>query len=517
MTDIFDEEHFTTDAARVVFHETDGVTVDEEEGTTEFDWDSVERVKLDDVPHADAFETKEFYKLPATVARPIKQPYSFGVDEEGNRRILWLKKPRDELKRAAWSLDNAPWTLGHPETPDRMVRSVDDIRGFFRNPRYIDSLDDLDADLHLPVNDEEAKDYVERNGDVSVGFFNKHARIDEYDGVVGGADDKGDDLDGYQIDMYFNHVASVPHGRCSGEQGCGIDSLEDGATHGHAFISGTLITNKDRGMGGDADESDFVNPDDGDWYAIPPSDNTDDEWKFPINNCSDVQDAWKLRGHGDISVDQSTLEERIKRRASSLDCDVPDSDALDDAEVDDYQIVEPEADCGCGDDKETDNTNMVEFEITTDDLTPEAVLAQVRDAHDGVDEYLEELNEAAERAEAYSKATEAAEVDDDTDLSEYIESLRGEVDELREFKEQHEADEARELAEFIAERTDRFGEDADEIVDSADGLEQIAEWKEIVEDLTETTDEKPANAGDETETPSDQIGGRPKYVATPWE
>lgn len=347
---MYDEQHFTRDAARVVFHDTDGITVDDD-GDATINWDKVETVRIENPPHAEAFGTKDFYKLPATVAKPIRQPYQF------RDQTVWLKKPREELKRAAWSLENAPWTMDHPDTG--MVKNVDDIRGFWKDPRYIDRLDDLDTDLYVPVDDEEAQDFISENGDVSVGFYNRVARTDEYDGVVGGEDADVDSIDGYQTNLYFDHVASVRTGRCSGEAGCGIDA----AQHGHmtdAFISATRPTGissergmdpvppQDRGL----DQSKFVNPDDDKWYAVPPSDNPDDSWKFPINNCDDATDAWNLRGSGEISISQETLEGRIKRRASSLGCDLPDTATEDSiAESADRYDVAPgkdATDCGCG-------------------------------------------------------------------------------------------------------------------------------------------------------------------------
>lgn len=316
---MYEEQHFTHDAATVVFHDdADGISVDED-GNATVDWNEVEVVHIENPPHAEAFGTKDFYKLPATVAKPIRQPYQF------RDSTVWLKKPREELKKASWSLDNAPWTLGHPDSG--MVKNVHDIHGFWKNPRYIDAMDDLDADLHIPVDDEEAKAFISENSDVSVGFYNRIARTDEYDGIVGGEDDHDDDIDGYQTDMYFDHVASVKVGRCSGEAGCGIDS----PSHGHTelgFISGTVTTeaSSELGMGTATDQSQFVHPESGDWYAVPPSDNQDDEWKFPINSCSDVEDAWKLRHHGDISISVDTLEDRIQRRANDLGCDEPSSE-----------------------------------------------------------------------------------------------------------------------------------------------------------------------------------------------
>lgn len=60
------------------------------------------------------------------------------------------------------------------------------------------------------------------------------------------------------------------------------------------------------------------------YYAVKASETTGDEPKYPINNCSDVQDAWKLRSHGKgLKISQKTLENRIKRRARELGCEVP--------------------------------------------------------------------------------------------------------------------------------------------------------------------------------------------------
>lgn len=60
------------------------------------------------------------------------------------------------------------------------------------------------------------------------------------------------------------------------------------------------------------------------YYAVKASETEGNEPKYPINNCSDVEDAWKLRSHGKgLKISQKTLEQRIKRRAKSLGCDIP--------------------------------------------------------------------------------------------------------------------------------------------------------------------------------------------------
>jgi len=211
---------YTTDAPIAAFDgRANGITTDAN-GDTQFDWDAVDTATIDDVPHANAFETTDFYKLPATVARPIAQPY--GMDSaDGDKSVIWLQKPWRELRDAAWSLDNTPWTLGHPDTG--VVQDTSDIRGFWSNPRAIEATHDLDADLHVPVNDTDAQQFIADNGDVSVGFFN--GVTDEYDTDV--SPDTDVELDGYQTDLLFNHVASVQRGRCSSAHGCGIAQAAD--------------------------------------------------------------------------------------------------------------------------------------------------------------------------------------------------------------------------------------------------------------------------------------------------
>lgn len=54
---------------------------------------------------------------------------------------------------------------------------------------------------------------------------------------------------------------------------------------------------------------------------------TDGEVKFPIDDCSDVSDAWGLRGHASgVEGGQAAVERHIKRAASELGCDGPWND-----------------------------------------------------------------------------------------------------------------------------------------------------------------------------------------------
>jgi len=215
--------HLTHDSGISMFESADGV-VDNDGREVSFQWDEQHVVTIDAPSNLEgAFDTNRFYKIDgATIARPIKQTYT--VDGE----LQTYKKPAAELDKWAWTFDNRPYTLTHPNSG--MVRDVADIHGFWRNPRYDSDAERLLEDLYIPVDDDEAQSFVEDNTDVSVGFYNRVT--DEYDGDTGDLTDE-DGVDGYQYDMYGNHVAGVKHGRCSGEDGCGLDA----DTHGHVIKS----------------------------------------------------------------------------------------------------------------------------------------------------------------------------------------------------------------------------------------------------------------------------------------
>lgn len=54
---------------------------------------------------------------------------------------------------------------------------------------------------------------------------------------------------------------------------------------------------------------------------------TDGEVKFPIDDCSDVSDAWGLRGHASgVEGGQEAVERHVRRAASALGCDGPWND-----------------------------------------------------------------------------------------------------------------------------------------------------------------------------------------------
>lgn len=533
---MYDERHFTRDAATVSFHDdASGITHDDD-GQLQIDWSEVERVRVDDPPHADHFGTKEFYRLPATVARPIPQPYRYGED------TFWLKKPREELKKAAWSLDNAPWTHDHPDTG--MVKSTDDIRGFWSNPRYIDGTDDFDADLNVPVDDEESKRFLEENSDVSIGFYNRIDKIEDYDGVVGGSDADGVELDGYQTDIYINHGASVKVGRCPGSKGCGLDDRSHGCfgeVNSFKRDIRTTDINEDSKASTDGmkteqtlDQPDgiFVN-DSGKWFAVGPDEHTKDstdyegDGMFVVDTCADISDAWNLRNHAkDLSIELSTLEARIKRAADSKDCtDMPweneDAITMDDIaeSAERYSIAGRCADCGDGHgeietDSDDNETTKMEFDFDKDALTADAVLAKIEAEHDGVSERLDELRDAEETATVAEDAADALDLENVQELADKAEMLQDRNEELEERIDELQRPAMEEDAEFIAEHTDRYGDSADEVIENLDGdAEAVSDKRDLVEDVMSGYDEATANSGEDE--PNEETGGA-RYATTPW-
>jgi hypothetical protein len=560
MDEIFDTRHVTHDTAlssEVVFNDDASGITTTDDGETVIEWKDVERVTFETTdndsapPHAYGFDATEFYRLEATVARPIPQPYVF------NDEVLWLKKPREELQKAAWTLDNRPWTMQHPETG--LVQSIDDVRGFWQQTRYDTRDDSLVSSLHIPVTDSDAKDFIAENGDVSVGFQNSLTSVDEYDGIVGGEGPDvntghrhGDDieLDAYQTDMYFDHVASVSSGRCSPEDGCGINITDD---IDGTFYNGTTIIQADEGStssvltqtGQTMADSKFTH--EGSWYAVPPEDNPDDEWKYVIDNCSDASDAWKLRSHGDISIEVSTLESRIKQRANDLGCDLQISEG-DSAQSTTSQS--DEGDLGCDTDFESDeetdaddsivvNTDTITddydyepnstmsddcgcndggLQVNFDDLSPDVALNKLAAEHDSIDEYLTDLRE---KASVTDEAAEELDVDIEQ-VADKAAMLDERVEELTETVDELQRPEMEQDAEAIIEATDRFGESVEEVIETCDAdPEAVAAKRELIEDLSngETTDNT-ANAGGSTNDGGEGTDGIKRgndgYAVSPW-
>lgn len=178
--------------------EDTSITVD-----SDTEWDAVPTVdsKLVSESHRQFFDADNFYRFAVTTAKSIPQTYTVNDDE------YTFLKPRGELQKASWSLENAPYALDHPKRG--AVTDANDIHGFFHSTHYDASNESLNAKLTVPANDSEALEYLQQSSDVSIGFYNT-------------LDTDADDVDAYQRDLYIDHVASVETGRCSAEDGCEV-------------------------------------------------------------------------------------------------------------------------------------------------------------------------------------------------------------------------------------------------------------------------------------------------------
>lgn len=505
------EAILTHDAGVSAFEDAGGVVQTTDDDGVTFSWDEDNIVRVDAPANLKgAFDTERFYKIEgATVARPIKQAYLVGDD------IEWYKKPAAELDKAAWSFDNAPFTLGHPDTG--MVKNVDDIRGFWRNPRYDHDSDRLKEDLYVPVGDDEAMSFIEEHGDVSVGFYNRvHSN---YDGNTGDLSDD-DGLDGFQVDMFGNHIAGVEQGRCSSEHGCGLDD----ADHGKVVAAGPQDTH--RTMTDDTDyeispsfDGDFTTDyrnSEGRYFAVGPDENPDDEPKYPINNCEDARDAWNLRTQGTIDISVSDLETRIKSRASELNCQLPSTAREDDAGESN--------DCGCNTPNDEDDSNMGDTDDNTDggfdipDLSVDALVEKndaVREIKEERDSLREDLDEMRTEIEDALDAAEnfSVDLDDDecpceavdtlvSDLDAKVEEVEDLTEELTEYRQDDIEDRLDRLDELGADR-EEWEDTADDADDPLDALDEEIQRREEVLDAAPETSVKDIDSSTDADETSD--------------
>jgi hypothetical protein len=512
------------------FDDADGV-VNSNDGV-EFSWDEEHIVRVDAPSDLQgAFDTNQFYKIEdATIARPIKQPYM----DDGE--VKWYKKPADELRRAAWSFDNSAYTIDHPNTG--MVKDVNDVHGFWRAVRYDDDEDRLRGDLYIPSSDEDALEYIEEHRDVSAGYYNRV--VTEYDGDTGDLTD--DDVDGFQVDMYGNHVASVERGRCSSAQGCGLDDEPTGnvvmevtpSTDQTTMFEGQEMMTSDFSEGDrvqynteaivahnpsdedvimlelldmDGERTDITvtaqpsevsgmmmtdapsgihMSEDGGWYGVAPNETSDDEPKYELDNCNDVKDAWNLRGSGDYEIEQSTLEARIKRAADAHGC----ASGSKPWETTDNN------------DNMTDSTDDDGFDIpdlSIDALTAKndkvADLKAERDSlKSDLDAYREKITEAIDNSPHIQMDDDecvcdaAKDVIEDFDAAaERVESLE---DELSEYREEEKEEILDELTELGADRDEWADESFDDIEEEIERREEVLDTvdKTSVKNVDTSTD-----------------------------
>lgn len=500
---------FTHDSGVEAFEDAGGV-VDSSEGDIEFTWDERHVVTVDAPANLGAaFDTDEFYKIDgATIARPIKQVYV--RDDE----LQVYKKPAEELDRAAWTFDNAPFTLDHPETG--MVKAVDDIHGFWRNPRYDHESDRLKEDLYVPTTDEEAIGWIEENEDVSVGFYNRvHS---DYDGNTGTLTD--DDVDGFQVDIYGNHVAGVENGRCSDEDGCGLDH-----SGGHGAVVDALTVDPPTQMTTDAPSGIYV-ADDGTWLAVSPSEHSKestehpDDAMFPVDSCSDVEDAWGLRGHTDnLDISKETLANRIERVDGSKDCGVV-SEESEDSDPSDTE------DCSCGQEDNMTEDNENDFDVP--DLSIDALaekneaVGELRERKDELESQVEEMED--EIVEAFDEADKfSVELEDDECPCEAVSDLVSDLDqkavevedlrdELQEYRQEEIDEKLDRLTELGAEREEWEDEELEDIETEIDRREEVAEDLGVdatVKDIEPETDS--GDDEDEVQADDTSIDGRRKF------
>ena len=162
--------------------------------------DSLPSVKLD---IANADEADGILSVPVIVAN-AKHIY----DYDGVK----VHKPFDELKAAALFADGIPITREHPS--GGIVTDRGQVLGFFKSPIAEDDL--LKGVLAITDKDLIADVKEKRLSEVSAGFF---CDLDE----TASGELEGEHYAATQKNVFLNHIAVVENGRCSVENGCGIE------------------------------------------------------------------------------------------------------------------------------------------------------------------------------------------------------------------------------------------------------------------------------------------------------
>lgn len=441
---------FFTDTIEAEFYSLDGE--DYVELSDGFTLDTITTVTVDNEQWTDAFGTDQFYRFTPIVAKPIVQEYV--LDDEHYQ----FKKDEDELKQAQWQIDNLPWTVGHPS--QRRVTHTDEIRGFWRNPVFAD--DGQRAKLYVPDNDDEALEFIVDNPNVSVMFG---ATLDWTDDA---------EYDAVQRDMLYDHIASVKHGRCSRDSDdgpCGIQATDDHAVGGCSTGECSCGLHDDVASSNTASVMDQapsgVHVVDGEWFAVGPDEHTKDstdhpdDAMYPVTSCADVEDAWRLRNHGeDLTIEQSTLHARIKRAGEAMDCDI---------DFNDTTMTDP-----------NDNgSNDPMFSI--EDMKASVVV----DEHDGVAELIDQKEAKIDSLESDK------------------ESLESELEDLRSFKDEYDSNRRADLVDEITDITDYWEEDV--MLGHADDAEptDIDILEERLEALSDASTKETTPSNDEETPPED--------------
>ena len=425
--------------------------------TDEFKTDLLKKVEIDKQPWIDFFGTDTFYQFEPVVARPIVQRYFL------NGEVYRFKKDRQELIDAQWQIDNLPWTVTHPDNDT--ISSTDEIRGFFRDPWWDDAVDGQRAKLFVPDNDEAALDYIRENRGISIGFSPEFEWVDneEYDAI--------------KRNLLYDHIASVAHGRCSVEDGCGLDVVDDGGEIAHRMKPVSKFE-ADDGCGpaescsagpcscGEHTDSGVPITDEGVHYGIKPSENPDGDWNFRLETPEDIRDAFNQR-EDDYTIDSALLVKRIKTRSDQLDCS-------------------PEYKPWTSDTTMTDNP--------FDDLDPSKVRIDVlADSHDGVASLVDERDELEERVDALT--------DKKDELEERVNALKEKKEQLADSLKEYQASEKEQVVDEIMDLTDHW--DREDLMD-VDDLEKLTDRREfaaeaLADDTTVGDGEDVTDSGEETE------------------
>lgn len=147
-------------------------------------------------------EADGILSIPAVIARQMVYQYD----------TLKALKPFEELEAAARFADGIPVTLEHP--PAGVVTDRAEVLGFLKNP--IAENDELKGMLEISNKDLIADIKGGVYTDVSPGFF---CELDHTAGTLDSAE-----YDAVQRKIFLNHVAVCKTGRCSLEDGCGLNT-----------------------------------------------------------------------------------------------------------------------------------------------------------------------------------------------------------------------------------------------------------------------------------------------------
>ncbi|MDP8238343.1 MAG: DUF2213 domain-containing protein [Candidatus Hatepunaea meridiana] len=122
----------------------------------------------------------------------------------------FVYKPKEEIEKMISYLDHLPITDGHPDSG--LIAAPNQVLGFVLNPRYLDGCAVGDIEIKCQELIADIKGGTKR--EVSLGF---QSDIDEEVGTW-----NGKEYSAVQRNIFPDHEAIVPQGRCSLKDGCGV-------------------------------------------------------------------------------------------------------------------------------------------------------------------------------------------------------------------------------------------------------------------------------------------------------